>query len=207
MLIIKRYPNRKLYDTENKQYITLNRIAELIREGKEVQVIDHTSNEDLTTITLSQIIFEQEKKQSGFVPKNVLAGLVQAGGDTLHAFRNALASPLDLLPDVDLEIERRINKLVQEGKLAEEQGRNILGQLLETGRQTAEKTQAGSETYLKKLLSKRGIPTQDEIAKLSKQIDKLATKLESLAQPKTGAARQESNVSAATKNKDNPDKL
>ncbi len=196
MLIIKRYPNRKLYDTEKKQYVTLDRIAMLIQEGRDVQVVDHSTGEDLTTVTLSQIIFEQEKKQSGFVPKNVLAGLVQAGGDTLNAFRNALASPLGLLPDVDLEIEQRIKKLVQEGELAEEQGRNLLEQLLETGRQTVEKTQAGSETYLKKLLSKRGIPSQDEIARLSEQIDNLAAKLESLAQPGTETAAEDGNTGA-----------
>ena len=196
MLIIKRYPNRKLYDTEKKQYVTLDRIAMLIQEGRDVQVVDHSTGEDLTTVTLSQIIFEQEKKQSGFVPKNVLAGLVQAGGDTLNAFRNALASPLGLLPDVDLEIEQRIKKLVQQGELAEEQGRNLLEQLLETGRQTVEKTQTGSETYLKKLLSRRGIPSHDEISRLSKQIDSLAAKLESLAQSRTEAASETDNAAA-----------
>ncbi|HEY83652.1 MAG TPA: hypothetical protein G4N96_00865 [Chloroflexi bacterium] len=196
MLIIKRYPNRKLYDTEKKQYVTLDKIAILIQEGKDIQVIDHSTGEDLTAVTLSQIIFEQEKKQSGFVPKNVLAGLVQAGGDTLSAFKNALTSPLDALPDVDLEIERRIKKLIQEGKLAEEQGRNLLEQLLETSRQTAKKTQAGGETYLKKLLSKRGIPSQDEISRLSEQIDNLAAKLESLAQSKTEAAVEEGHAGA-----------
>ena len=194
MLIIKRYPNRKLYDTEKKQYVTLDRIAMLIQEGRDVQVVDHSTGEDLTTVTLSQIIFEQEKKQSGFVPKNVLAGLVQAGGDTLNAFRNALASPLGLLPDVDLEIEQRIKKLVQEGELAEEQGRNLLEQLLETGRQTVEKTQAGSETYLKKLLSRRGIPSQDEIARLSEQIDTLAAKLDSLVQSRTETVAEADNA-------------
>ena len=194
MLIIKRYPNRKLYDTEKKQYVTLDRIAILIQEGRDVKVVDHSTGEDLTTVTLSQIIFEQEKKQSGFVPKNVLAGLVQAGGDTLNTFRNALASPLGLLPDVDLEIEQRIKKLVQEGELAEEQGRNLLEQLLETGRQTVEKTQAGSETYLKKLLSRRGIPSQDEIARLSEQIDTLAAKLDSLVQSRTETVAEADNA-------------
>ena len=53
MPLIKRYPNRKLYDTEAKQYVTLEQIAELIRSGKDVQVIDHESGEDLTALTLS----------------------------------------------------------------------------------------------------------------------------------------------------------
>ena len=58
MPVIKRYPNRKLYDTEAKRYITLDGIAELIREGAEVQVVDHTTDEDLTAVT-----FEKALKQ------------------------------------------------------------------------------------------------------------------------------------------------
>jgi len=196
MLTIKRYPNRKLYDTEKKQYVTLDGIAVLIREGEEVQVVDHSTGEDLTTVTLSQIIFEQAKKQSGFVPKNVLAGLIQAGGDTFSVLRNALASPLDLLPDVDLELERRIQALIREGKLAEEEGLNMLDQLLGVGRQTAEKTQAGGENYLRKLLAKRGLPTQEEITNLGDQIDVLAAKLDALAQPTTEGAEEPAQADA-----------
>ena len=87
MLIIKRYPNRKLYDTEAKKYITLDGISDLIRDGQEIQVLDHASGEDLTAVILTQIIFEQEKKNSGFLPRSVLRGLVQAGGDTIGSLR------------------------------------------------------------------------------------------------------------------------
>jgi polyhydroxyalkanoate synthesis repressor PhaR len=78
MVIIKRYPNRKLYDSEAKKYITLEGVAELIRSGQEVQILDHTTGEDLTAVTFTQIIFEQEKKSGGFLPRSVLTGLVQA---------------------------------------------------------------------------------------------------------------------------------
>ena len=61
MPIIKRYPNRKLYDTAAKQYVSLDGIAAMIRRGDEVQVVDHATGEDLTTLTLTQIIVEQEK--------------------------------------------------------------------------------------------------------------------------------------------------
>lgn len=80
MVIIKRYPNRKLYNTETKKYITLDGIADLIREGEEVQVLDHATGEDLTALSLSQILFEREKKSAGFLPHSVLTSLVQAGG-------------------------------------------------------------------------------------------------------------------------------
>ena len=63
MIVIKRYPNRKLYNTEAKQYVTLDGIAQLIREREEIQILDHATGEDLTAVTLTQIIVEQEKKE------------------------------------------------------------------------------------------------------------------------------------------------
>lgn len=90
MPIIKRYPNRKLYDTEAKRYVTLETITQMIHDGQDVQVVDHETGEDLTNLTLSQIIFEQEKKGSGILPRALLTNLVRAGGDTLEQVRRAL---------------------------------------------------------------------------------------------------------------------
>lgn len=84
MPVIKRYPNRKLYDTEAKTYVTLDEITEMIRAGRDVQVIDHETGDDLTTLTLSQIILEQEKKSAGFLPRSLLTSLIRTGGDTLE---------------------------------------------------------------------------------------------------------------------------
>ena len=66
--VVKRYANRKLYDTQRSRYVTLDQIAEMIRAGQDVKIIDNTSKDDLTSITLAQIIFEQEKKQNSFLP-------------------------------------------------------------------------------------------------------------------------------------------
>ena len=69
--IVKRYANRKLYDTERSCYVTLDDIALMIRAGDEVKVVDNKSGEDLTSVTLAQIIFETEKKKS-FMPRRAL---------------------------------------------------------------------------------------------------------------------------------------
>ena len=122
MPIIKRYPNRKLYDTEAKRYVTLENIALMIQEGREVQVIDHETGEDLTNLTLSQIIFEQEKKGSGFLPRSLLTNLVRASNDTFDQVRRTLlragdpsdeaaaeTSPLQRLDDVLQEVLHSLN--------------------------------------------------------------------------------------------------
>ena len=174
MVIIKRYPNRKLYDSEAKRYITLDGVAELIRTGQEVQIIDHTTGEDLTAVTLTQIIFEQEKKSGGFLPRSVLTGLVKAGGDTLGNLRRTLASPLDLLRHVDDEIEKRIQALIKRGDIAEQDGQTLLSKLLSLSGRTA----TPSPAEIEEILNKRGVPTQDDIQKLSTQLDTLNAALE-----------------------------
>ena len=60
--VIKRYSNRKLYDTQDSHYVTLQQIAGLIRNGDEIRVIDKTTQQDLTAATMAQIIFEEEKR-------------------------------------------------------------------------------------------------------------------------------------------------
>lgn len=127
---IKRYPNRKLYNTVTKHYITLEGIATLIREGQEVQVVDNASGDDLTTLTLTQIIFEQEKKQNGFLPKSVLTGLIQSGGQKLGSLRRSLGMPMQLLPPIESEIDRRLQELINRGEMAVEEGARLRKQLL-----------------------------------------------------------------------------
>ncbi|HET8725550.1 MAG TPA: polyhydroxyalkanoate synthesis regulator DNA-binding domain-containing protein [Anaeromyxobacteraceae bacterium] len=62
--VIKRYANRKLYDTVESRYVTLEEIAEMVKAGTEVRILDNRTKEDLTSVTLAQIIFEEEKKTS-----------------------------------------------------------------------------------------------------------------------------------------------
>ena len=83
--IVKRYANRKLYDTERSCYVTLDDISLMIRSGEDVKVIDNKSGEDLTSVTLAQIIFETEKKKH-FMPLNLLRGLIQNSGDAISEF-------------------------------------------------------------------------------------------------------------------------
>jgi polyhydroxyalkanoate synthesis repressor PhaR len=74
--VIKRYSNRKLYDTQDSRYVTLLQIAEMVRGGEEVQIIDNNSKEDLTEVTLAQIIYEEQKAHSRSVPLQTLKELI-----------------------------------------------------------------------------------------------------------------------------------
>ena len=179
MPLIKRYPNRKLYDTEAKQYITLEEIAELIRHGGQVRVVDHATGEDLTAVTLTQVILEQEKKRSGFLPQSVLAGLIQAGGERMSTLRRALASPLELAHHVDEEIERRVQSLISRGELAAEEGLHLRDKLLSQG-YLPSVARWPTERDLERVLSKQGVPTHDDLQQIMEQLDALAARLNQL---------------------------
>ena len=186
MLVIKRYPNRKLYDTEAKKYVTLGGVAELIRAGEEVQVIDYVSEEDLTALTLAQIIFEQEKKRDGLLPLSVLSGLIQAGGDRLNALQRALLSPMNFWYQVDEAIKQRVNLLVQEGFLDDGEGQVLIEKMMQMGTQNRiEQTLDEEEWKLSKnkiesFLINRHIATQNDFLRLFEQVNTLNAKIDEL---------------------------
>jgi polyhydroxyalkanoate synthesis repressor PhaR len=179
MPVIKRYPNRKLYDTAAKQYVSLDGVAEMIRRGDPVQVLDHATGEDHTTLVLTQIIVEQEKRGSGFLPLDVLTGLVEAGGNTLATLRQRLTAPLDMLRSVDDEIQARIEKLVSLGELAEDEGRRLAQKLLALGAAVRADRAHNDEVLEQKLLA-RGVPTRLDLERLTTAVDQLSAEVERL---------------------------
>jgi polyhydroxyalkanoate synthesis repressor PhaR len=87
-ILIKRYANRKLYNTESSRYITLRGISELVREGHDICVIDNESGEEITPIVLSQILVDDQKEnrdRDGAVSGTLLTELIQRGGDALYS--------------------------------------------------------------------------------------------------------------------------
>ena len=184
MPIIKRYPNRKLYDTAAKQYVSLEGIAAMIRRGDEVQVVDHATGEDLTTLTLTQIIVEQEKQQSGFVPSPVLTSLIRSGGNTLASLRRSLSVPLDLFHQVDDEIEHRLQQLVGLGEMAEGEAQRLLEKLTALGRREEVEP---SEAALEEGLWTRILPTRTDLRTLSALVDQLSAQIDELTAQKPEA--------------------
>lgn len=181
MVVVKRYPNRKLYNTETRQYITLDELADLIRRGEEIQVIDYSSGNDMTALTMTQILFEQVKKQSGFLPMTVLTGLIQAGGDRVLALQRSLSSAFGYSRQLDDEIQSRIQTLIEQGDLTEEEGESLSAKLLALGESPTLGT-PHSEDVIERVLTQLGVPTRKEFQHLLDQIDTLSAKLDELSQ-------------------------
>lgn len=84
--IIKRYQNRKLYDTQQSCYVTLDDIAKMIRADEDVMVIDNKTKNDITSATLTQIIFESEKKASQYAPLFTLREIIQHANGSISSY-------------------------------------------------------------------------------------------------------------------------
>jgi polyhydroxyalkanoate synthesis repressor PhaR len=181
MPLIKRYPNRKLYNTAAKQYVTLEQITEMIKRGDDVQVIDHETGEDLTSLTLSQIILEQEKKQSGFLPKSLMTNLIRTGGGTLDYLFRSLQGTLPLPFHA---IEERITKLVTTGILSAEQARSVL-KVLQSGGESL-----SVDENMTHLLHRLNIPTGQDVEDLREKLMLLNARLDELIAESQPAAQE-----------------
>lgn len=199
MLVIKRYPNRKLYDTEAKRYITLEGIAELIQRGEELHVVDHETGEDLTTVTLSQIIFEQEKKRAGFLPKSILSNLIRTGSDTLDYLWRSFQASTSAVRLLEQEINRRLDALVERGDLGVPEANRLRAELARFAPQPLE--HKGPDSALEEsILGRLNIPTRADILALQTQLETLTVELEALMGARQGLPDRQ----AATKPEDAP---
>ena len=85
VVIIKKYANRRLYDTESSAYITLERLAEMVRQKRQFKVVDAKTGEDITRGVLAQIIMEEESRGTTMLPVNFLRQLISLYGDSMQS--------------------------------------------------------------------------------------------------------------------------
>jgi polyhydroxyalkanoate synthesis repressor PhaR len=104
--VIKRYSNRKLYDTQESRYVTLEELEELIRAGKEISVVDVSTGEDLTSVTLAQIILENERNHRATLPTGFLHQLIKHGEAWQDFIQKSLRSSLEGILTSQREADR-----------------------------------------------------------------------------------------------------
>jgi len=178
MPVIKRYSNRKLYNTTSKQYISLDDIAELVRSGEEVRIFDHNSGSDITTLVLFQVILEEEKRIGGLLPEIFLTRMIRSGAEALEHVKKIVSRSTDntfSAVDWDNEIERRIQSLILAGKVSYDEGSRILD-LLVTGSCKATDTDAMSASV------QQPDATKSLIHEMLSQLDRLEAEVEELRQ-------------------------
>jgi len=180
--IIKRYTNRKLYDTVESRYVTLDEIAEMIKQGAEVKIVDNRTKDDLTSVTLAQIIFEEEKKKNQ-MPLSVLREIIRRPGDALSGFLKQEVGPR--VASIREEAETRLDKL-----LRREDGSSgdLKDDLLRAGQRTFEDLQRRADERVKSLVENvvGNLPALGaDLTQLTQRLSELERRIDELERKKS----------------------
>jgi polyhydroxyalkanoate synthesis repressor PhaR len=115
--LVKRYSNRKLYDTTESRYVTLDEIARWVKAGEDVKIVENESGEDLTAVTFAQIILEEERKKTGLLSLRVMRQLIQHGEAALQGLAASVGatveSGIEAIRNAPERAGRRVQELAQ----------------------------------------------------------------------------------------------
>jgi polyhydroxyalkanoate synthesis repressor PhaR len=183
--VIKRYTNRKLYDTVESRYVTLDEIAQMIKGGAEVKIVDNRSKEDLTSVTLAQIIFEEEKKRSQ-MPLGVLREIIRHGGEAVAGFyaekAGTIAGKLGELrsktESLREDIEQRVRGVTTIFRPGE--GGSPVKEVMAAGERAVDELRGRVDTAVKTVVESLGAPAAGEIDRLQKRIQELEKRIAEL---------------------------
>ncbi|MGD0948923.1 MAG: polyhydroxyalkanoate synthesis regulator DNA-binding domain-containing protein [Candidatus Binatia bacterium] len=156
--LIKRYANRKMYDTRASRYVTLDGVANLVRAGEDLRIVDNDSGEDLTALTFAQIIFEEEKRKNGLLALPVLRWIIQRGGATVQELFNRVDRGREAFVNVRELAEKGVKQLLQGSEPSVRKARATKRRMLEG---------AGSRRFLEEILE----APQKQLEQLQHRID------------------------------------
>ena len=174
--LIKRYANRKLYDTARSSYVTLDEIAEMISEGEEIRIIDNRSKEDLTAVTMAQILVEQEKRQKRTGPLHGLRELIQSSGDLFQRTTRAVTEPVT---QARQSIEDSVARLIKTGEERAEETRRQIQGWVDQQAQAVDEMQKAVDDKVKVVTNGLSVVgrLQRDLKKLSDRLDRIEAHL------------------------------
>jgi polyhydroxyalkanoate synthesis repressor PhaR len=169
---IKRYGNRKLYDSEESRYVTLDDIASFVRAGEDVRVIDNDTAEDLTAITFAQIILEQERRASGFLPAAVLRRMIEQGEAAIHGLAQRVDKEVEVIRSIGERAGKRVQEIVGRGAPT---GKGLLDELLAVPQRRLEELQKRVDEGVRQSIDRfRSVPAVErELRRIERSIQRL----------------------------------
>jgi len=191
--VIKRYANRKLYDTQSKRYLTLDEVAILVRAGEEVHVVDADSGADLTGHVLSRIIAEGSRRDGGLVPQNLLVEWIQRPGEAVvGAVKNSVSAGQRTVEQFGNELAKLLGStLSRDGKSAE------------SARRVADGVARVIEDRLHALVAELNLATKSELDQIAERITALEAQVASIDTQSKSKPRRVPTASTRTR-KPNP---
>ena len=191
MHTIKKYTNRKMYDTHDKRYVTMAQLSELIKQGEEVMVIDNRTGEDITTAIISQLIGRDTQEKDKTVSSQLLMQLLRKGGGTLTDYAKKYMSLWQgAFNMAEEEVTQLVNRLVKNKELSISEAGKLKKEIM------------GYTTSLKGWISDRidkrvgeglqsmNLATNDHLKALSVKVDALTKKVRQLEKMQAAAEQK-----------------
>jgi polyhydroxyalkanoate synthesis repressor PhaR len=175
---IKKYANRKLYDTTDKRYVSRKRLSELIKKGEDIRIIDNETGEDLTASIVSGLIATSKGKSGATVSSGVLIQLFRKGGNALTDYAKKYVSLFQRsFVMAEDEIDQMVKKLVKNKEITKSEGNRLKAEIIGYTTSLKEWISETIDKRLKEILSATNLATKDQVSELNKRIHILEAKL------------------------------
>ncbi len=176
---IKKYANRKLYDTKDKKYISRTDLSKLLKQGRDVLIIDNESGEDITASVVSGLLATGKGKAGGAVSSGVLIQLFRKGGNALTDYAKKYVSFWqNALTMAEEEIDDMVKGLVKNKEISKSEGSRLKNEILAFTSSLKGWISETIDRRLKEILSAASLATKDQVAELETRIRTLEKKLE-----------------------------
>ncbi|UCD57355.1 MAG: hypothetical protein JSV16_16365 [Candidatus Hydrogenedentota bacterium] len=176
---IKRYANRKLYDTEDSRYVSLQDILKLVRAGDDIEVIDSRTGEEITSVTLAQAMAEEEKAEGSVLPLDTLKELIKRGSESLdEIMRKSRLAGKGAMQLAEESASKYYQKLVDHGEMSEDEARKYLKLLSKGVTRRRRFLENKIDERVSDFVETMRLPARSDIQKISKKVDSIVEKLD-----------------------------
>ncbi len=179
---IKKYANRKLYDTTDKKYISMDRLSKLIKEGEEVTIEDNETGNDITASVVSQLLAREKKEDANDVPSGVLIQLLRKGGGTVvnyaKKYTGLWQSAITMAED---EIDKLVNLLIKDKELSESEGSKLKKEMKGYADNFKDWIGEKIDQRVNEVLGLMNLATKDQVVTITEKIESLTKEVEKLS--------------------------
>jgi len=192
--VIKKYVNRRLYDVQEKKTVTLQDVAELVKKGEDVMVIENKTKEDITLPTLFQILSAEARDWKDNMPSARVASqfFLKGSGAVVEAVKKALMASIGAMDITREKVEELVDDLIKKGHLNKEERSQTIRDLLERAEERSKEAKLWVEEQVRATVKKLKPAREEEVNDLRQQVKTLQKTIAHLEKKLTATRRKTS---------------
>jgi len=201
-ILIKRYANRKLYNTDTSRYITLKGIAELLESGEQVTVIDNETGEDITSVALSQILVDSERSQTS-PPTSLLSQILGRGGDAIYdALKRGVGEASEGIEDLQDRVRKMVGPDAESGEADPSGSHASQRPWPQSIFQSPPELEKIMQSSMERVFRALDLPRRSDVDSLNDNLERVANAVEMLEEALAGRAKDPNSGSGSDQDPD-----